>query len=370
MGRLWHKVVKALPGFKLDYLIKEFVMKLNIYLLILSSLVLTSCGDDDDTTAPVVSGTSPIETQDAFQILNNTLTSLAATFPAATCDPITGAPTTTIGSSTFVTDHLFCSLNASANTNGSVRGGYARPAGILCAVTKTSPLLNTTTATIHDNIMISETDPCFPSGGIDLNNDGDSADIVPISFRETTGAQGDYDTKVEMQTNATTFNTSGMSNLTLFLKNNAELSAAKSISNAAVSETVLKKSTGEVFYDNRNYMSFHHTRMYAKGTLNGNGTISSLTNLQIVASTGNTGSEQYSVLYVTDGTNTWMDQYVGTTRAAGFDTCTTATPGGTPDCTALVIPYNAGFHNFTANPANNYNNGTMMATTSPITMSF
>ncbi len=347
-------------------------MKLNIFLMVLATLSLTACNDDDNPTtpAPGTGGTTPVETQNAFVTVNNALTSLAGTFPTATCDATTGAPSTAPGSATFVTDKIFCSLSSGATSTGSIRSGYARTAGLFCAINKASPLTNTTTPTVHDNVSISESDPCFTTGPVDLNADGDTADTVPVSFRETTGGQGDFDTKVEMQTNAIAFNTSGTSDTTLYMKNAADLTTAKSVTATGVSEAVLKKSSGEVFYENRDYTNNNHTRMYGKGAVATNGTISNLTNLQVIEASGNTGSEANSVMFATDGTNVWQDQYVGTTRATGFDTCTTTTTGGTPNCTALVIPYDAGFHDFTANPATNYNNGTMMSTTAPITMSF
>jgi len=348
------------------------MMKLNIFLLVLAALSLTACNDDDNptTSSGGTGGTTPVQTLNAFDSVNNALTSLTGKFPTTTCDATTGAPSTAAGSATFVTDKIFCSLSSASTSTGSVRGGYARTAGLLCAVNKASPMTNGTTPTIHDNITISEADPCFTGGAVDLNADGDTADTVPVSFRETTGGQGDFDTKIEMQTNATAFNTSGTSDTTLYLKNGADLNAAKSVTAAGVSEAVIKKSSGEVFYENRDYTNSNHTRMYGKGTVEANGTISNLTGLQVIEASGKTGSEANSVMYATDGTNTWQDQYVGTTRATGFDTCTTTTTGGTPNCTALVIPYDAGFHDFTANPATNYNNGTMMSTTAPITMSF
>lgn len=347
-------------------------MKTNIFFMILSALILTSCGDDDDDTvpAPTTGGTSPVTTLNAFDGVNNALTSLAARFPTATCDATTGAPTTTAGSTTYVTDRLFCTISAAPSSTGSIRNGYSKTAGLLCAINKASPLTNGATPTIHDNVSISEADPCFASGAVDLNSDGDAADTVPFSFRETTGGQGDYDTKVEIQTNVTTFNTTGTSDTNLYLKNTAEMAAAKTVTATNVTEAVINRTTGESFYDNRDYTNNVHSRMYAKGTLAPNGTISNLQNLQMIQASGNSGSEQNSVLFATDGTNTWSDHYVGTTRAAGFDTCTTSTTGGTPDCTAIDITYNADFHDFTGNPATGFNNGTMMSTTAPITMSF
>lgn len=346
--------------------------KMNIFLLILSALVLSSCGDDDDDTAPApaTGGTSPVSTMNAFDGVNNTITSLSTRFPTTTCNTTTGAPTTAPGSATFVTDRLFCTISAAPATTGSIRSGYAKTAGILCAINKTSPMTNGTTPTVHDNVSVSESDACFTSGPVDLNNDGDTADTVPFSFRETTGGQGDYDTKVEMQTNATTFNTTGNSDTTLYLKNSADMAAAKTVTTTNVTEAVINRTTGESFYDSRDYTNTNHTRMYAKGTVDTNGTITNLQNLQMIQASGNAGSEQNSVMYATDGTNTWSDHYVGTTRASGYPTCTTSTTGGTADCAAIDIPFNADFHDFTGNPATGFNNGTMMSTTAPITMSF
>lgn len=249
-------------------------MKLNIFLLFLSALALTACNDDDNpTTTATTGGTSPVQTQNAFETLNNALTSLTAKFPTTTC-----------------------------NT--------------------------------------------------------------------TTGAQGDFDTKIEMQSNTTTFNTTGTSDTTLYLKTGSDLSAAKTVQATSVSETVVKRSTGETFYENRDYTNSKHISMYVKGTLDTNGSIATLNNMQMIQATGKTGSEGGSVLYATDGTNTWQDQYVGTARSQGFDTCTTSTTGATANCTALTIAYDSQFHDFTTNPVSNYNNGTMMTTTAPINMSF
>lgn len=351
---------------------KKKTMKLNIFLMILSAMILTSCGDDDDDTvpAPTGSGTSPVSTMNAFDGINNTITSLTTRFPTTTCNTTTGAPTSTPGSATYVTDALFCTISSAPTTTGSIRSGYSKTAGILCAINKASPMTNGTTPTVHDNVSISESDACFTSGPVDLNSDGDTADTVPFSFRETTGGQGDYDTKVELQTNATTFNTTGTSDTTLYLKNTAGMAAAKSVTNTNVTEAVINRTSGESFYDSRDYTNNRHTRMYAKGTVDTNGSITNLQNLQMIQASGNAGSEQHSVMYATDGTNTWSDHYVGTTRASGFDTCTTSTTGGTADCSAIDIPYNADFHDFTGNPATGFNNGTMMSTTAPITMSF
>lgn len=346
-------------------------MKVNIFLLVFSALAITACNDDNTTGTPATTGgTGSIETQNAFTTVNNALTSLTSAFPIATCDTTTGAPTTAAGSATFVTDKIFCSLSSATSTASSARNGYARTAGLLCAVTKASPLTNSTTPTLHENLTISETDPCFVGGGVDLNNDGDTADTVPVSYRETSGAQGDFGSKIELQTNTATFNTAGANDTTIYSKNGPDVNTAKSVSTNAVSETVIRKSTGEVFYENIDYKNSNHTRMYAKGTLGTNGTIGSVTNIQMIEASGNTGSEANSVLFGTDGKSTWMDQYVGTTRAPGFDTCTAVVAGTTPDCTALIIPYNAQFHDFTANPATNFDNGMLMTSTAPITMSF
>jgi hypothetical protein len=344
-------------------------MKLKPYLFFLLAIFLCACNDDNSPAptpiSPSTGGTPPISVPSAFTLVSNALTSLSVNFPSTTCGT-GGTPTSTVGSPTYAADEFFCSLTSNSSEQNSIRNGYYKSAGVLCALKKVTTLSNSTTPTVHENIIISESDACFGPNGADINNNGNTTDSLTVSFRETMLTGADYDQEFEIQLTPT-FDPARQSDVTVFTKDSSTILATKSYQTGDVSEAVINKTNGELFLEDRNYQNFIHTRLYAKGTINNDGTFPAISNMQVIKASGNTGSEISSELFATDGTKKWFNHFVGTTQAPGYDQCSDATPGA---CSALVIPYNAQFHNFTGHPQTNYNNGTMMSTTAPITMVF
>lgn len=386
--------------------------------------MLNSCGDDDDDNPVSNPVTNPVTVnQSAFTVANSAFTAALGALPITTCNA-QGLPTAAVGSETYASDRIYCAFNAPANVKGSLRNSALKPAGIFCALNKNTPPAPTPTPTvtptptptptvtvtptptptptvtatptptptvtatptptptvtatptpiptntpgaavIHNAVTFLENDSCFGAGGLDINNNGTTTDLITVSYRDTNMATGDFDRKVEIQTGAMIYNPSGANDIILYTRDSADILAAKSIQATVITEAVVKKATSELFFENRDYTTKSHDRIYIDGTQDSSGDFITATSIAAIAAlTGTTPSQNNTVVYVADDEeNIYFDHYLGTTRVTGYPKCT-----GT--CTTFVIPFNAQFLNFDANPASNYNNANMMNSSTPLNMSF
>lgn len=336
---------------------KEVLMKLKYYFPLLLTFIISSN----------VMAAAPILPIDPLTLIDNAFASVANTVPVATCNA-QGLPTSAVGSSTYASDSLYCALSVNSGVQTSMRGKYFSAAGIFCALNKVITFANDPTPTIHNGVMLSEADSCFGASGLDVNKDGDIADTFLVSLREMSltanpGATT-YDRLTEMQVGAATYNPALPNDIQLYLKDSNNLLAAKAYQTTSVTEAVVDKTASRVVFENRDYASFSHTRLDLTGILDPiTGNVSLISNLKFIQALGNTGSENNSVLYSTDGLNTWANHFIGTAQSAGYPQCT-----GT--CTSILIPYDPQFHNFTANPQTKYKNVNVMNITGPFNMAF
>jgi hypothetical protein len=182
-------------------------VKLTPCLLLMATLIISSCNDDNNsgTGTATSPSTSNVSATNAFQLADNGFSSIGRSLSATTCD-INGEPTTsTVGSSTYAAEKTYCALSITTGPASTLRRSYFMASGIQCALEKKFNFAYSTTPTDHNGIVLSESDSCFGPNGFDGTVDGDANDNFTVSVREVALVNEDYDRMVAIQMDKATF---------------------------------------------------------------------------------------------------------------------------------------------------------------------
>jgi len=329
--------------------------------LVFSTLIFASCSDSDEA-APSAASVGVFEAADnAFSStagLIDAQSSAASIRTSATCSA-QGEPETAVGAAQYAGDRIFCQMNVNSKSPDTIQGSYYLASAVLCAIEKSYSFTYGATPVTEDNLSFAENDSCFGTDGFDANGDGDTADSVVLSLRESGLSGQDYDYFVELQLGLTAYDGNSPADVGIYLKDSGGLLGAKIVQAGTVTEFTMNSNTNQVQFENRDYENYRHIRASVDGTLNpATGAFTAVTLAKVIWGLEDNGDTSdngdHTVLFGFDGTKEWADHYQDGTQVGGYPTCS-AEP-----CTAIETTHARDFLDFAGNAITGYQNSTIL----------